>query len=252
MPFQRHSEQFTCHYARLSFPNVWVPKPIMMNGRQIGDPRYSALVLVDPRQVPVLQQLIQRLVTQSWPEWAQGQPPAGIALKGGLRQGEIVRPGDEHLAGQWVLSANASADKPPRVVTQDPGTGEFHPVTDQSLVYSGCEAHVFIGVFTTQMSVSEPQVNFGLNKICLTGRQLPGFGGYTTDEQAFGNGPSIDAPPVPEGVVPVAPPPVAQPSPQANGVPVQPYGGAQLPRHPSQGGPAVGQRPYDPNDPTTW
>lgn len=213
MPFQRQSEAVTCWWSRLSFPHIWEPKPVMSNGQAISEPRYSAVIILADEMVQRLLEVEARLIAQSWPDWANGNPPPGINLLRAMKPGATVRPGDPNLEGKWVLSANAKQDSAPWVVKRD-AQGNLIPITDRSQVYAGCEAHVSVGLYTTQIKISEPQINVGFNGIELTGRQFPSFENRVTAEQAMKGGPDVAAPPPPPGGPQMAAPayPSAQPA----------------------------------------
>ena len=235
MPFQRHSEAITCWWSRLSFPHIWEPQPVKSEGRAISEPRYSTVVILADEMVPLIQQLEARLIAQSWPEWANGQPPPGINLVRAIKPGAIIRPGDPNLEGKWCLSANAKQDSPPWVVMED-AQGTLVPITDRSKVYAGCEAHVSLGLYTTQIKAAEPQINVGLNGIKLTGRAFPSFENRVTAEQAMKGGPSMAAPPPPPGGPDTAAPPMPGQPPAGYGQLGQPAG-AQQGYPPAQGAP---------------
>ena len=206
MPFKRHSKAVTLRWARLSFPAIWEPKQVTIQGQPRGAARFSSLIIVLPEQVPEIQAIENELIAQSWPE---GLPP-GINLRRALILGEHRRPGDANLAGHWTLSANAAIDSPPQVCQQNPANPGMYiqltAETGRDLVYSGCEAHVSVGIFTTQMKVNEPQIDVGLNIVMPTGRQFPRFDNRPTAQSAFGDGDFGNAPPAPDVAPGVAPP----------------------------------------------
>ena len=219
MPFQRHTQNMTAWWSRLSFPKIWEPAPVKVKGAQIGEPRFSALIVLTDRALAEIRAIEADLITKSWPE---GLPP-DIQVKSCLRRGEIHRPEDANLKGKFYVSANSSIDWPkhtrdpndpsvkaaidqarPRVFTKT-ADGNRAETLNRSLVYSGCEAHVRLGIYTTQLNAAEPQVNVGLNLIELTGRQLPSFGGMETADQAFGDEADAPPPPMVEGAIDAPP-----------------------------------------------
>lgn len=200
MPFQRKSEKLICWFSRLSFPHLFTATPIVRQGQPIGEPFFSTIVILHDEIVERIRAVEARLIAQSWPEWGPaGEPPPGITLKHALKRGETVRAKDPHLAGKWVLSANAKKNSKPWVVTKDHASGNYLPVTDESLVYAGCEGHVSVGLYTTQIQAAAPQIDVGLNGVELTLRPMPSFESRLSAEQALGSGPDVAAPPPPPG-----------------------------------------------------
>ena len=193
MSFQRHSHTLTVWWARLSFPHVWEPQPIKKRGKLVGDPRYSCLVVLDPKINAAAIQQIQRiekdLIEKSW----GGNPPGKVLPA--LKHGEEIRPNDANLKGKMVLSANAKLDSPPQVHEQMPD-GNYRLTNERSLIYSGCEAHVNVGLYTDDLS--DMQVCTGLNVVIPTKRILPRFDNRPTIESIMEEQ-IPDAPPVPEG-----------------------------------------------------
>ena len=153
------SRQLELYYVRLGFPNIWEAKPIMMNGRPKGDPIFSAQVVIDAydpnlaAMVQKIQQAENEIIAIAWPN---GVP---AVFKKGLMWGPEVHPKDKNVATSWVLHANAKAEDPPQVVMENPpGSGVTVPLTKETardLVYSGCEAHVGIGLFDYTRSAGD-------------------------------------------------------------------------------------------------
>lgn len=225
MPFQRKNRQILLQWCRLSFPELFTAKPVILQGKPASAPRFSCIVTVDPRQVAAIQQLENEIVAESWPE---GVPPN---LKRALTRGEVARPSDPNLKGQWVISANAKQDSPPQVVERDPNTGTHIALRDRSQIYSGCEAHVHVGLYSSQMSVQSPQINCGLNLVIPTGRHFPRFDNRPDADQILASPPDLAPPPGAEGQF--STPPVGDSAPWED--PAQQQGAA-----------------FDPDDPTAW
>lgn len=227
--FKRHSHPVTIWNARLSFPEIFEPKPIVINGQQVGDPRYSCRVIVtDPAKIAEVQRIEEELIRQSWP---QGVPP-GINIRRALQRGETAYPRDPQMAGLWILSANARPQSPPQVVSiHRDAQGNFPPLTDRQHIYSGCEANVHVGIYTTQLNVQAPQIDCGLNSVQPTERAMDRFDGRVSATQAFADNPNPNAGAGGPGFDPNAPAPGYVP-------PIQP--GAQ-PQNPWGGPPAAGQ-----------
>lgn len=198
MPFQRHSRVITLPYCRLSFPHIFEAQPITQQGRVIGDPRYSTLVVLSPKALEMVRAAEGEVIRASWPEWGGTTPPAGVTLTRALREGAVARPGDANLEGKYFVSANAKQDSPPLVFRKVQGNlVRVDSVEGRPLIYSGCEAHVEVGIYSTQLQVAQPQINVGLNQILLTERPMKRFDGRHSAEQAFGTVDELgEAPPV--------------------------------------------------------
>jgi len=53
--------------ARLVFPNLAEPKPVMRNGRAVGDPKYSVTVLLDDEQQTEVARELAKAIRAKWP-----------------------------------------------------------------------------------------------------------------------------------------------------------------------------------------
>lgn len=186
MSFKRHNQAITLWRARLSFPNLFEAKPIIMRGQEVGAPRFSVIVLPTPEQCQQIYEIENWLIAQSWPDGV----PQGVQIKRALISGDVHRPGDPNLAGKMLVTANAKQDSPPQIVSiHRDATGHFPPLTDRHYIYSGCEANVGVGLYTTQLKVSEPQINVGLNSVQPTEREMDRFDNRPTADQTFGADP---------------------------------------------------------------
>ena len=184
MPFQRHSRVITLPYCRLSFPHIFEAQPITQQGRVIGDPRYSTLVVLSPKALEMVRAAEGEVIRASWPEWGGTTPPAGVTLTRALREGAVARPGDANLEGKYFVSANAKQDSPPLVFRKVQGNlVRVSAEEGRPLIYSGCEAHVEVGIYSTQLQVAQPP--------------MKRFDGRHSAEQAFGTVDELgEAPPV--------------------------------------------------------
>ncbi len=179
------NRQITGWYARLSFPKVFVPEPVKLDGQPSGAPVFSVMLCWDMND-PATAVEVQRLqgIEEDMMRTAFEGEAIPPGFKRALKKGAVVRPNDPNLAGMWVMNAYASEDSPPSVV-EDDGRGNSLVITDRSKVYSGCEAHVAVGLFTYRKSSVNTGIGCGLNIIKITGRSFPRFDNRQTADQAF-------------------------------------------------------------------
>lgn len=198
----------TAWYARLSFPTLWEPKAIMLQGKPTGDPKYSCNIVIPNDSfhadtIKAIQAEEERLLAIAWPN---GVPQNA---RRALQWGPTAHPKDANLADCWVMHAYAKADSPPQVGVYHPDTKVFDAwtrETGQSRTYSGAEAHVSCGLYAYEYSSLSLGLGVGLNMVWLTERPMPRFDSRQTPDTAFGDGPSGNAPPALEGAPPPAPP----------------------------------------------
>lgn len=146
--------------VRLSYANIWEPKPPM--GDPDGKARYSASLLIskdDTKTIKAINKAIEEAKTEGKAKLANKNGVVPKNLKLPLRDGDEDRPDDDAYTGCYFLNANASADHPPKIVDR-----RVEPVLDRSEVYSGCYANVSVTffAFNTQGNVG---IGCGLGNI---------------------------------------------------------------------------------------
>lgn len=146
--------------VRLSYANIWEPKPPM--GDPDGKARYSASLLIskdDTKTIKAINKAIEEAKAEGKAKLANKNGVVPKNLKLPLRDGDEDRPDDDAYTGCYFLNANASADHRPKIVDRS-----VEPVLDRSEVYSGCYANVSVTffAFNTQGNVG---IGCGLGNI---------------------------------------------------------------------------------------
>lgn len=123
--------------VRLSYANVWKPRPGMTEG---SPDKYSTAVLIpksDKETLEKIKRAVEAAKEQGKALWG-GKVPAN--LKTPLRDGDADRPDDDAYKGHYFLNAASSAQ--PGIVDR-----QRNEILDQSEVYSGCYARVSLNMF---------------------------------------------------------------------------------------------------------
>jgi len=132
------SEPVVITKARISYPNLFTPKPAFAG----GDPKYSLTALI-PKSAADTKARLDAAANQAYQEGTNGtwngNPPPNPSLT--LYDGDGYTPkgeawGDE-CKGHWVL--RASSMNPPQVLD-----ATCKPITNQTDVYAGCYASVLV------------------------------------------------------------------------------------------------------------
>lgn len=212
------NRQLKLYFARLGFPKIWDAEPIVIAGQPKGDPQYSTQVAIDAYDpffadiIAKIQQAEQEIVAEAWPEG----PPS--ILKRALMWGPEAHPKDPNLTKSWVLHANAKQDQPPTILVENPaGSRNMVTLTKEAgreLIYSGCEAHVAVGLFSYTRTATDGGIGCALNLVIPTGRAFPRFDNRATGASMVEDMPT-GAPVAPElpGMPPEQGAPQAPPSP---------------------------------------
>ena len=247
--------------VRLSFPHVWEPSQLVIQGKPTGDPQYSCGLVIANTQQQLVQEMIalqQELVGAAWPD---GNIPADFHWA--MNPGSIVRPNDPHLADAYLINAKAKPEYPPQIYQRNPqNPSEFIQLTDRTAIYSGCEAWVAVSFFTYQTTPTKGGIGCALNMIMPTGRDVGRYDGRMTADQAFGDLPPDTGMMQPPGgfaqqpaatpqATPQGPPGTPQATPQGGGA----YGPTGPPMTPPGGHVPTGAPPgstpqgWDPSAP---
>jgi len=240
---------FTIPYVQLGYPHLWEARPIMQQGRPIGEPRFSVNLVLpanpDPRIVEQIKGAIVAAWEAKWPDATKRPPLASLRVP--FVWGDTAFPEDPNCRGRWVVLCAAKADSPPQVVEDLNGSGLYTQVVDRAKVYPGCEAHVNVGIYGYDMGPQNRGISAGLNGVILTGRPVNRFDSKPTVAQMASGIADFTPPPLPAGAY-EAPPQQAPYQPQqAPQAPYQPQQApAQAPQYQPQQAPQAPQQPQQP------
>lgn len=167
----RHS--FVTPEVRLAFPNFFEPKAFKRNGKDVGAPKYSVLMVFKPDDLDDLKAEMKkaalakfgsgRLKEVRWPVQAGDAQADRLIAKG--KDPERV----EFMRGHMLVkTASLYA---PEVVGAD-----RRPIVNPRLVYSGVFGHVAGFVNTYEADDGTPGVNLYFDKVLITrdGERLSG------------------------------------------------------------------------------
>lgn len=151
--------QIQLRNVRLSYANIWSPVQARdKRGNERGEPKFSVALLIDKRDKKNRRTLADAVKeVMSDPKLARVNPNK---LDKGIRDGDekYVGEGDDILdgyEGHIYINAKAGETHPPQIVDN-----RRRPITDESKVYSGCYANVFVSVYAYDNESSG--VGFGL------------------------------------------------------------------------------------------
>ena len=178
---------------RLSFPHLWEPKQVVMQGRPTGEPRYTAIcVLPKDFDINPLKSLVLGAVAEKWPDPVKRPPMAALRLPLVTAEEELKDKVGE-LAGHWLLKVVAYPATPPVIVGPDGRQHQQHAPLDQGLIYPGAEAWVNITVRAYDTSSTSRGVSAYLNGVKLTGKDVGRLDSRPTVAQMFGDIPDATA-----------------------------------------------------------
>lgn len=129
--------------GRLRYPNVFKPRSVTPGGEE----KYNTTILI-PKTDTNAKQAIDKALKEAENagmsgKWNGAKPPV---VPNPVWDGDGVKangdPFDDVCKGHWVITANAKADYPPKVVDRT-----LQPVMNQSEIYSGVWANVAINFF---------------------------------------------------------------------------------------------------------
>jgi hypothetical protein len=144
--------KFVTDKVRFSFANVFEPAPNLS-----GAMKYSVSVLIpksDKAGVARFNAAFEKVKQDNSTFWGASIPKT---LKGGLRDGDTEREGDEVYAGHYFFNANSN--ERPGVVDAD-----LNPITDKNEFYSGCYGRASVTMYPYDQSGSRG-IAFGLNNV---------------------------------------------------------------------------------------
>lgn len=195
--------------VRLSYVHLFTPSAVQ-NG---GDPKYSTTLLIPKSDIATKQRIdaaVNAAIEYGVNKRFNGVRPPMIAIP--IHDGDGVRPSDgmpfgEECKGHWVLTAS-NKDR------QDIVDISGNPIINQSDIYSGIYARIFLRFFPYANS-GKKGVGCSLGPVQKLDDGEP-LGGRISAASAFGD-------PVPGGYTPPAAPQPQYQQPQQN-YPQQNYG----------------------------
>ena len=167
----------TSAQTRLSYANVWTPKPGLNGGREA----YSCVLNIPKTDEKTLEK-IRAAIEAAYEEGktklkgnGKSVPPLS-AIRTPLRDGDEERPDQPEFAGCWFISAKSYMA--PGIVDLD-----RNEILDHSEVYSGVYARVSISFYAYNVNGSKG-IACGLNNIQKVKDGKP-FGGRSRAEDDF-------------------------------------------------------------------
>lgn len=181
----------TINNIRLSYANLFVPKPPMNN--PTAEPKYSVTLLI-PKTNRAALEAIQAAISKAVDDgvqskWSGVRPPQPAIP---IYDGDGVRPSDgspfgEECKGMMVMAA--SSKNAPFVVDR-----QVQPIIDPTQVYSGMWANVNI-TFFPYFNAGKKGIGCGLNGVQKIRDDTP-LGSRVTAQEAFSAVPEEAAPAV--------------------------------------------------------
>ena len=181
----------TINNIRLSYANLFVPKPPMNN--PTAEPKYSVTLLIpktNREALEAIQAAIGKAVDDGvQSKWSGVRPPQPAIP---IYDGDGVRPSDgspfgEECKGMMVMTA--SSKNAPFVVDR-----QVQPIIDPTQVYSGMWANVNI-TFFPYFNAGKKGIGCGLNGVQKIRDDTP-LGSRVTAQEAFSAVPEEAAPAV--------------------------------------------------------
>ena len=157
--------------GRVSFPNVFDPKPIGDN----GDPQFTMDLIFEAND-PWIKKLEKELDASAKEKWPKGKPKNWESC---IKDGDTQEDKPEYH-GKVFISVKAKADRQPTVVDKDKSL-----ITKESgKFYGGCWARITYNVYSWEY-LKKHGTSIGLNNIQKCGDGTPFGGGRTTAEEDF-------------------------------------------------------------------
>lgn len=173
--------------CRLSFPNLYTPRT-GPNGE--GDPRYSAMLILDPDNpsVAALLAAAKAVAIEKWGDQGEKVLAALKQQKGlcfGKGEDRLNKDGDvpEELVGKvWVNTGRPQKKGPPLVIDRDPAVR----VSEESgRVYAGCYVNAKVQVWPLDMPGVQRRIVATLDTIQFAGDGDAFAGGRAPDASGF-------------------------------------------------------------------
>ncbi|EOH77028.1 MULTISPECIES: DUF2815 family protein [Enterococcus] len=146
--------------VRLSYANIW--RPVAPANDQKAEPKFSTALLIDKRDkknMGMLSKAIKAATEEGKAKLGRINPKK---FDRGVRDGDDKFVGDDEdtildgYEGMWYINAKAGENYPPQIVDN-----RRREITDESKVYSGCYANVFVELFAYN-SQGNQGIGFGL------------------------------------------------------------------------------------------
>jgi len=146
--------------VRLSYANIW--KAVTPANDPKAEPKFSTALLIDKRDkknIGLLSKAIKEATEEGKGKLGRINPKK---FDKGIRDGDDKFIGDDEdsildgYEGVWYINAKAGENYPPQIVDN-----RRRPITDESKVYSGCYANVFVELFAYN-SQGNQGIGFGL------------------------------------------------------------------------------------------
>lgn len=135
--------------VRVVFPNLLEPKPVMRNGRAVGEPVYSITLLLDQEHVDEAKPIAVKVAKEKWPSRNFGEDIATGQFNWPFKDGNKVKADAEKkgkngdfYADKTVLKA--SSKFPPGLLDEKKRVVDPNVPFSKNLFYSGCYCHVEI------------------------------------------------------------------------------------------------------------
>ena len=123
--------------CRISYAHVWAPRSVVQGGEE----KYSVSLVISKTDTGTLERInkaIKAAIEDGKVKRWQGKVPPNLKLP--LHDGDVDRSEDENYKGCMYL--NASSTDAPQIVDR-----RKNPITDQSMVYSGCYCNVSVNFY---------------------------------------------------------------------------------------------------------
>lgn len=151
--------------GRILFPNLFEPKRVKKAGREVGEPNYSVLFLMEPdaEHMTTLKGVVRQVIEAQWP----GRDAKELKLpfqRGEKLAEDAAAKGQDGDFYRGKVAIRARSKYAPEVVGRN-----YAPVTNASDVYSGCYGWLEVNVVAYDgVSGGQDGVKCYLNKVLKT------------------------------------------------------------------------------------
>ncbi len=156
-----------CSYAQGLWKAGKVKDPV--TGRESGEPRYGCELILDPAHVDMssINMAIEAAKQEGVEKFKWDLNNLPPAFHWPIQKGEQRKPGDATYAGKLVMRVGRKEEfGPPVRVYND---GNYTPIVDQSVLYSGCVVQASVDIKCYQVSGTSLGITSYLNGIILIG-----------------------------------------------------------------------------------
>lgn len=129
---------------RMSFPNLWEPRPFMKNGKPRGEPNYNLQMMFEPADLlkfklydestgnlvdSDIARVLVDIAKEKWPDINVKEAVAAKDLKWPIKSGDDIhakksaagKKGTEFYQGLKIISAKSASDYPPMLSYKEKG-----------------------------------------------------------------------------------------------------------------------------------